>query len=96
MLPKVALDVRRIDTGRPLIEHIAECGGDPGAMRDGGGLDPRRIKPPIELHIEQAPTLVEAGKPIGDRHLYSWQFSLSSHSYQWPPRSRGYAAPLSS
>ena len=30
-LPDGALDVRRIDTGRTLAEHIAECGGDPGS-----------------------------------------------------------------
>ena len=66
MLPKLALNAKRFDTGRPLIEHLAECGGDPRAIDDGvAALDPKRIKSFIELHIEQAPTLVEAGKPIG-------------------------------
>ncbi len=64
-LPDGALDVRRIDTGRTLAEHIAECGGDPVALRTGARhLDPSRIAAYLELHIEQAPSLVEAGKPV--------------------------------
>jgi N-carbamoyl-L-amino-acid hydrolase len=34
-LPDGALDVRRIDTGRTLADHIADCGGNPGALRAG-------------------------------------------------------------
>ncbi|HEY1931648.1 MAG TPA: hydantoinase/carbamoylase family amidase [Acetobacteraceae bacterium] len=65
-LPDGALDVRRIDTGRTLADHIAECGGDPDALRAGDRfLDPRGIAAYLELHIEQAPSLVEAGKPVG-------------------------------
>ncbi len=64
-LPDGALDVRRIDTGRTLAEHIAECGGDPDALRAGARfLDPRKLRAYLELHIEQAPSLVEAGKPV--------------------------------
>jgi len=64
-LPDGALDVRRIDTNRTLAEHIAECGGDPDALRVGKRhLDPARIAAYLELHIEQAPSLVEAGKPV--------------------------------
>lgn len=64
-LPDGALDVRRIDTGRTLAEHIAECGGDPDALRAGARhLDPARLRAYLELHIEQAPSLVEAGKPV--------------------------------
>ena len=62
-LPDGALDVRRIDTGRTLAEHIAECGGDPEALRAGARyLDPARLAGYLELHIEQAPSLVEAGR----------------------------------
>ena len=65
-LPDGALDVRRVDTGRTLAEHIAECGGDPTALAAGvRHLNPAGIKAYLELHIEQAPTLVEAGKPVG-------------------------------
>lgn len=64
-LPDGALDVRRIDTGRTLAEHIAECGGDPAALRDRRRhFDPARIAAYLELHIEQAPQLVEAGLSV--------------------------------
>ncbi len=64
-LPDGALDARRIDTGRTLAEHIAECGGDPVALRAGRRhLDPTRLRAYLELHIEQAPSLIEAGKPV--------------------------------
>jgi N-carbamoyl-L-amino-acid hydrolase len=65
-LPDGALDVRRIDTGRTLADHIAECGGDPAALRRGDRfLDPRQLRVYLELHIEQAPSLVAAGRPVG-------------------------------
>lgn len=65
MLPDGALDVRRIDTGRTLAEHVAECGGNPEALRNGTRhLDPARIAAFLELHIEQAPSLVETGRPV--------------------------------
>jgi beta-ureidopropionase / N-carbamoyl-L-amino-acid hydrolase len=64
-LPDGALDVRRIDTGRTLAEHVAECGGDPEALRAGARfLDPERLRAYLELHIEQAPSLVAAGRPV--------------------------------
>jgi len=64
-LPDGALDVRRIDTGRTLAEHIAECGGDPDALRAGQRfLDPQTLRAYLELHIEQAPSLVEAGRAV--------------------------------
>jgi N-carbamoyl-L-amino-acid hydrolase len=64
-LPDGALDVRRIDTGRTLAEHIAECGGDPDALQNRTRfLDPTHIAAYLELHIEQAPSLVEAGCPV--------------------------------
>ncbi|MGD9922902.1 MAG: Zn-dependent hydrolase [Pseudorhodoplanes sp.] len=65
MLPIGALDAKRFDTGRPLSAYVAECGGDPRAIEKGiAALDPKKIRSFIELHIEQAPTLVEAGQPI--------------------------------
>jgi beta-ureidopropionase / N-carbamoyl-L-amino-acid hydrolase len=64
-LPDGALDVRRIDTGRTLADHIAECGGDPDKLRaNARTLDPRTLRAYLELHIEQAPSLVESGKPV--------------------------------
>lgn len=65
MLPDGALDVRRIDTNRTLAEHIADCGGNPAVLRGGARyLDPQCIAAYLELHIEQAPSLVEAGRPV--------------------------------
>jgi N-carbamoyl-L-amino-acid hydrolase len=64
-LPDGALDARRIDTGRTLRAHVAECGGDPDAMvRRHRHLDPATLRAYLELHIEQAPSLVEAGQPV--------------------------------
>ncbi len=64
-LPDGALDAKRIDTGRTLAEHMADCGGDPEAVRARRRfLDPARLRAFLELHIEQAPSLVEAGKPL--------------------------------
>jgi N-carbamoyl-L-amino-acid hydrolase len=65
-LPDGSLDVRRIDTGRTLAEHIADCGGDPAQIRPGQRfLDPEQLHAFLELHIEQAPSLVEAGRSVG-------------------------------
>jgi N-carbamoyl-L-amino-acid hydrolase len=64
-LPDGALEVCRVDTGRTLADHMAECGGNPNALLAGARFfpDPRRIRAYLELHIEQAPSLVEAGRP---------------------------------
>jgi N-carbamoyl-L-amino-acid hydrolase len=65
MLPDGALEVRRVDTGRTLADHIAECGGNPEAVRARvRHFDPARIRAYLELHIEQAPSLVEAGRSV--------------------------------
>ncbi len=65
ILPPEALDRRRADTGLTLAEHIARCGGDPGAIAPGRRLLPDGpIRCFLEAHIEQAPSLVEAGVPL--------------------------------
>lgn len=65
MLPDGALQARRRDTGRPLADHIRDCGGDPDALRRRvRHLDPATLAAYLELHIEQAPSLVEVGKPV--------------------------------
>jgi N-carbamoyl-L-amino-acid hydrolase len=65
-LPDGALSVTRIDTGRTLADHMRDCGGDPDAVaRRARHFDPARLRAYLELHIEQAPSLVEAGLPVG-------------------------------
>jgi N-carbamoyl-L-amino-acid hydrolase len=65
MLPDGALEVRRVDTGRTLADHIAECGGNPEAVRARvRHFDPARIRAYLELHIEQAPSLVAARRSV--------------------------------
>lgn len=60
-----ALDVRRIDTGRTLADHITASGGDATGIRDGRQeITPASVHAYVEVHIEQAPSLVELGKPI--------------------------------
>lgn len=65
-LPDGALDVRRIDTGRTLREHMAECDGNPDAVEGRARhFDPARLRGYVEVHIEQAPSLVEASVSVG-------------------------------
>jgi beta-ureidopropionase / N-carbamoyl-L-amino-acid hydrolase len=64
-LPDDALNATRIDSGRTLADHMAECGANPDMLGRGERyLDPARVRAYLELHIEQAPSLVEAGLPI--------------------------------
>ncbi|MGD9830888.1 MAG: hydantoinase/carbamoylase family amidase [Hyphomicrobiaceae bacterium] len=64
-LPKGALQAPRIDTGRPLADHITACGGSPAALDRGEATLTRdNVKAFLEVHIEQAPQLIEAGRPI--------------------------------
>lgn len=66
ILPPDALDRRRADTGLTLADHIARCGGDASAIAPGRRLLPEGpIRCFLEAHIEQAPSLLEAGVPIG-------------------------------
>jgi len=64
-LPDGALEAKRIDDGRVLGPSIAACGGDPEAIRRGERhLDPATIRAFLEVHIEQAPSLVESALPV--------------------------------
>jgi N-carbamoyl-L-amino-acid hydrolase len=64
-LPDGALEAKRVDTGRTLAEHMGECGADIEAVRSRKAhLDPRKIAAFVEIHIEQAPQLIEAGLPV--------------------------------
>jgi N-carbamoyl-L-amino-acid hydrolase len=64
-LPEGALGATRIDNGRRLADHIAACGGNPDAIARGERhLDPAAIHAFLEVHIEQAPSLVESGLPL--------------------------------
>ncbi|MEI4472997.1 hydantoinase/carbamoylase family amidase [Frigidibacter sp. MR17.24] len=65
-LPAETYDTaRRIDTGRTLGEHMADCGCDVAALRGGArALDPATLAAFIELHIEQAPSLVKLGRAM--------------------------------
>jgi N-carbamoyl-L-amino-acid hydrolase len=48
----------RLDSGRTLGQHIADCGFDPARVKSGPAyLNARRIRSYFELHIEQGPVL---------------------------------------
>ena len=64
-LPTDALGRKRLGTDRTLAEHIRECGGDPDRLAAGEVLlDPATLAAFVEIHIEQAPQLVEADAPL--------------------------------
>jgi len=64
-LPDGALDLLHARTGLTLAESVASCGGDPARLRQNTPLrDPRAVGAYLELHIEQAPQLIEAGAPL--------------------------------
>jgi N-carbamoyl-L-amino-acid hydrolase len=65
-LPDGALEVRRVDTGRTLADHMATCGANPDALRAGARYfrDADAVRAYLELHIEQAPSLVEASRSV--------------------------------
>lgn len=65
ILPAAALEARRADTGQTLAAHIRSSGGDPAAIGPGRPLiTPGSVRCFLEAHIEQAPSLVEAGRPL--------------------------------
>jgi N-carbamoyl-L-amino-acid hydrolase len=87
-LPDGALDVRRVDTGRTLADHIVSCGGNPAALlARRRHFDPATVRAYLELHIEQAPSLVEAGRAVGIctgipgniRFPYAWIEGSNDH-----------------
>ncbi len=64
-LPEGALELRHARSGLTLAESIQACGGDPDRLREGRPLrEPAAIGAYLEAHIEQAPQLLEAGRPI--------------------------------
>jgi len=64
-LPEGALEAKRIDTGRSLAAYLVACGGDPERLRQRRPeLDRSNVRAFIEVHIEQAPSLIEAGLPL--------------------------------
>lgn len=65
-LPREALEVRRLDSGRTLAEHMQEAGFDPDVVRNGHAtLTPDNTAAYLELHIEQGPVLDTEKIPIG-------------------------------
>jgi len=65
VLPDGALEARRVDTQRTLAEHMAECGADVAAVRARkASLKAEDIRAWVEIHIEQAPQLIEAGRSV--------------------------------
>jgi N-carbamoyl-L-amino-acid hydrolase len=64
-LPAGALELPHARGGATLAARIAACGGEPAVLAEGKPLrDPATIGAYLELHIEQAPQLVEAGAPL--------------------------------
>ncbi|HUS97940.1 MAG TPA: Zn-dependent hydrolase [Hyphomicrobiaceae bacterium] len=62
VLPDGALEAGRVDTGRTLAEHMADCGADIDKVRaNKAWLRAEDIRAFVEVHIEQAPQLIEAG-----------------------------------
>ena len=60
------LTVPRSDSGRDLQDHMDTAGCDVDKIRSGAAyLDPRGIRAYFEVHIEQAPSLVDKEFPVG-------------------------------
>ena len=65
-LPPAALEVRRLDTGRTLADHMRAQGFDPDAVRAGARrLGPDNTAAYVEVHIEQGPVLDAEAIPVG-------------------------------
>lgn len=60
------LEVPRADNGRSLAEHMAAAGCNLEAIKRGEAyLQPSQVRAFLEVHIEQAPHLVEQSVPLG-------------------------------
>jgi len=65
-LPPAVLEVKRLDNGRTLAEHMREQGFDPVAVASGASLlQPEDLAAYVELHIEQGPVLDALEIPVG-------------------------------
>ena len=65
-LPPEQLAIRRLDSGRPLAEHMRALGFDPEWVRAGQArLTPQNTAAYLELHIEQGPVLDAEEIPVG-------------------------------
>ncbi|HSU05522.1 MAG TPA: hydantoinase/carbamoylase family amidase [Acetobacteraceae bacterium] len=65
-LPPAALEIRRLDSGRTLEDHMRAQGFDPDAVRAGKAtLGPDNTAAYLELHIEQGPVLDAEAIPVG-------------------------------
>lgn len=100
-LPPEQLEVRRMDTGRTLAEHMRTSGFDPDWVRAGKAwLTPANTAAYLELHIEQGPVLDAEGLPVaivtgipGSRRLRSARvIGEYNHSGATPRRYRQDAA----
>ncbi|MBR0644883.1 hydantoinase/carbamoylase family amidase [Plastoroseomonas hellenica] len=66
LLKPEELQVKRMDSGRTLAEHMREEGFDPGFVEAGKReLTPDNTAAFVELHIEQGPVLEAEGLPVG-------------------------------
>lgn len=98
LLDAAELDrVTRSDDGLALAAHIAAEGGDVAALRRGTAfLKPEQVACFIEPHIEQGPSLVDRGLPIGIvtgirgsfRHRQARCLGAYAHSGATPRRLR--------
>ncbi len=100
-LPAAVLDVKRMDTGRTLGQHMGEMGFDPEAVAAGGCLlPPASVAAYLELHIEQGPVLdaeeisvgIVTGIPGSRRLRAARVLGEYNHSGATPRRYRADAA----
>ena len=100
-LPAAVLDVKRMDSGRSLGEHMRTLGFDPDAVAAGKCLlPPASVAAYLELHIEQGPVLDAEAIPVaivsgipGSRRLRAARvLGEYNHSGATPRRYRADAA----